>query len=96
MSSILVLLITTGILENGIYKFTFLVTMPRQMPRDNVWTISLCEANGGCISASDKTVLVMFPVPGLCRLVGSSAVGNSEAKSATMFVFGGFEKLQRL
>ncbi|CAD7936810.1 unnamed protein product [Amoebophrya sp. A120] len=73
-----------GILENGIYQFTFLVTMPMQVPRDNVWTISLCEANGGCISASDKTVLVMFPVPGFA--LGQSQ-GSDSGRSQTAAAF---------
>ncbi|CAD7959916.1 unnamed protein product [Amoebophrya sp. A25] len=87
-----------GILENGIYKFTFLVTMPTQVPRDNVWTISLCEANGGCISASDKTVLIVFPVPGFSigqsqtgDLVVSSQVSSAQTKKG--FGLGGFGRV---
>lgn len=76
-----------GVMENGIYKFTFLVQIPVQMPRDNVWTVSLCEANGGCISASDRTVLVVFPIPGFAA--GESSGGEIiQSSNATRTVGG--------
>jgi hypothetical protein len=47
-----------------LYQFSFPVTVPAQMPPYNIWTISLCLANGGCITSSDSSVIVTFPIPG--------------------------------
>jgi hypothetical protein len=44
--------------------FTFPAMVPLQIPPYNVWTVSLCLANGGCITSSDSSVIITFPNPG--------------------------------
>ena len=53
-----------GLESTGSYMFTFPAMVPLQIPPYNVWTLSLCLANGGCITSSDSSVIITFPNPG--------------------------------
>lgn len=45
------------------YKWNFPVMLPSEMPRDNIWVISLCE-DRSCRSPDDPTVRAYFPIGG--------------------------------
>lgn len=53
-----------GIEPIGNYSFLFPVYIPPQMPKYNVWIISVCDTGAGCISSMDSSVRVAFPKAG--------------------------------
>jgi hypothetical protein len=46
-----------------VYKWNFPVMLPSEMPRDNIWTIGLCE-DRTCRTPEDPTVRAFFPMGG--------------------------------
>ena len=45
------------------FKWNFPVMIPNEMPRDNIWIISLCD-DRSCRSPDDPTVRAYFPMAG--------------------------------
>ena len=74
----------SGIEQLGEYQFLFRVTMPPVIPPYNVWSLSLCEGSGGCMSAEDSSVMVAFPIPGFSLGQAASAVGADSETSWTI------------
>jgi len=52
-----------GLITADVYKWNFPVMLPGEMPRENVWYISLCD-DRSCRVPTDNTVMVHFPVAG--------------------------------
>ena len=52
------------------------------MPKYNVWSISLCHANTGCIDPDDSSVIVTFPVPGFAIGELHSSASEKEDSSS--------------
>lgn len=73
-----------GLIQIGTYQFSFPVTVPPQMPSYNIWTVSLCKANGGCITSSDSSVIITFPVPGFAIGEIHPDSGRRESSDAKM------------
>ena len=57
--------------------------VPMQMPPYNVWTLSLCLANGGCITSSDSSVIIAFPCPGFSIGGMHPSTANLETSDAS-------------
>jgi hypothetical protein len=53
----------SGLIPPDIYKWNFPVMLPAEMPRDNVWYISLCD-DRSCRFPTDPSVVVHFPIAG--------------------------------
>ncbi|CAD7968709.1 unnamed protein product [Amoebophrya sp. A120] len=71
----------SGLQQQGTYSFSFQAVVPAQIPPYNVWTVSLCEGSGGCISAFDSSVKLAFPVPGFVH--GQLAANAGDAPAAS-------------
>jgi hypothetical protein len=79
----------SGLSETGEYEFQFQVIVPAQIPNYNVWTVSLCKGNGGCITSGDSAVQLVMPIPGFKHNEVSSLFEDEGASSAwTISPFG--------